>query len=104
MVKFKLTYEYLYNAYINQNKSTIDIAKETGFSDETIRTRLIDFNIPIRKHSVAQKNHIDKVLRGETERKHPTKGRNRTKDETVKISLSQKSYWERKKLEAYYNE
>ena len=46
-------FDWLYNEYVINKKSLRQIAKDCNVSDDTIRTRLNRFNIPIRNHSEA---------------------------------------------------
>lgn len=50
-----LTKEFLYQEYIKNNKSSLQIAKEIGCSDATIRNKMIKHNIPRRTLSEARK-------------------------------------------------
>ncbi len=100
-MKIKLTKEYLENKYISAEQSTIAIAKESGYSAETVRKRLITYGIPVRKHSVAQKNYIMRVLSGGINKVHPTKGRERTTEEKNKISATMRKYHQERRM---YNE
>lgn len=46
----KLTKEFLYEEYVIKQKSCEQIAVENNFGGESIRHRLIKFNIPLRSH------------------------------------------------------
>jgi hypothetical protein len=45
--------DWLYEEYITNKKGMFNIAKECGVSEDSIRTRLKRFNIPIRNHKDA---------------------------------------------------
>lgn len=53
-----ITKELLYQKYITEQKSTYKIAKEVGYSQSTIYYFLVNFKIPIRNRSEAQKGRM----------------------------------------------
>lgn len=95
MAKLKLSPELLIQKYIQENKSTIKVGAECGYSAETIRKKLKKFSIERRCHAAAQTNYLKSEAA-----KHPTKGKIRTELECKKISESLKKYWD-KKIEKY---
>ena len=50
-----LTVDFLYQEYVINKKSTVQIAKEIGCSGNTVRRKLIKYNIKIRTQSEARK-------------------------------------------------
>lgn len=75
--------------YEKQKKSFADIASICGTYSNKIRRDAKKYNIPIRNKSEAQKNALSN---GST--KHPTKGRQRTDEEKLKIGGGIIEYWE----------
>ena len=72
-----------------ENKSTYEIAKDLGTYPNKIRRILIKNGEQVRDKSKAQKVAL------ETGRhKHPTKGKNRTDEEKIKISDGMALHWE----------
>lgn len=74
--------------YVNQNKSTYDIATEFDTYPNKIRRILIKNGIELKDKSEAQKNAIQS---GKSS--HPTMGKTRSKEEKLKISSGIKKYW-----------
>lgn len=74
--------------YIDENKSTYEIAETLKTYPNKIRRILIKSGVELKDKSEAQKNAIN---RGVT--KHPTLGKTRTKEEKLKISSGLQKYW-----------
>lgn len=74
--------------YVDQNKSTYDIAMEFDTYPNKIRRVLIKSGIELKDKSEAQKNAIQS---GKST--HPTMGKTRSKEEKLKISSGIKKYW-----------
>jgi very-short-patch-repair endonuclease len=74
--------------YTKQNKSTYEIAEELNTYPNKIRRVLIKNGVDLKGKSEAQKNAIEngKAI-------HPTKGKNRSQEEKIKISSGIKNYW-----------
>lgn len=84
----QLTHEYLLEHYVNNLKSTYQIAEEFGTYPNKVRRALIDFGIPLRDKSQAQEKAI------KTGRcKHPTKGKKASEQTKNKISDSIGKNW-----------
>lgn len=75
--------------YVKENKSTYEIAECMNTYPNKIRRLLIKNGVELKDKSEAQKNAI-KLGKAQ----HPTKGRNRSKEEKLKISSGIKNYWE----------
>lgn len=75
--------------YTNQNKSTYEIAEAMNTYPNKIRRILLKGGVELKNKSEAQKNAIQtgKSI-------HPTKGKERSKDEKIKISSGIKKYWD----------
>lgn len=83
--------------YVHENKSTYEIATFFNTYPNKIRRILITNKVEIKDKSAAQKNAIKNGTS-----KIPTQGRQRTKEERLKISTSQKKVWDNM-TEAKYN-
>jgi very-short-patch-repair endonuclease len=79
----------IYESYVKNKKSFIDIAKELNTYANKIRRDAIKYKIDIRNKSDAQKNALET---GAT--KHPTKGKKRSQETKQKIGLSVMENWE----------
>lgn len=75
--------------YVDEGKSTLEIAKFYSTYPNKIRRILNKLGIQIRDKSEAQKNAL---LSGRTE--HPTKGKGHTQKTKEKISKTSSDYWE----------
>lgn len=85
----QLTHEYLIEHYVQQVKSTYQIAEEFGTYPNKVRRALVEFGIPLRDKSQAQEKAI------ETGRcKHPTKGKKTSEATKNKISDSIANVWQ----------
>ena len=82
--------------YTKQHKSTYEIAEELHTYPNRIRRILIKSGIPLKTKSEAQKNAIENGTAI-----HPTSGKERTKEEKLKISSGLKKYWEEMSEEMY---
>jgi very-short-patch-repair endonuclease len=82
--------------YIDQNKSTYEIAEHFNTYPNRIRRVLIKNGIELKNKSEAQKNAIQ---RGTAT--HPTSGKQRTLEEKLKISSGLQKYWENMPEEVY---
>lgn len=74
--------------YINDSRSTYEIATLFNTYPNKIRRVLLKNKIELKNKSEAQKNALDKGTS-----KIPTQGRKRSKEERLKISKSQKLTW-----------
>jgi very-short-patch-repair endonuclease len=74
--------------YIDENKSTYEIAERMSTYPNKIRRILHKHGIPLKSHSQAQRSALK-----QGRAKHPTDGRRRTEEERLKISSSVHSYW-----------
>lgn len=81
--------EKIVDMYVNQNKSTYEIAEEMHTYPNKIRRVLIKNGVNLKNKSEAQKNAIENGVA-----KHPTLGKQRTHEEKIKISSGLKTYWE----------
>lgn len=81
--------DIIYQSYIRDKKSFIDIAKNLGTYANKIRRDAIKFKITIRNKSDAQKNALKQGVT-----KHPTKGTKRTTETKQKIGLSVMKKWD----------
>jgi very-short-patch-repair endonuclease len=74
--------------YVNENKSTYEIAELFNTYPNKIRRLLVKNNVELKDKSEAQKNAIKsgKAI-------HPTLGKSRSFDEKLKISSGVKKYW-----------
>lgn len=79
-----LTNEFLTEHYINQKKNTYQIANEIGCNDETVRQKLIKFNISRRSKS---ETHTGLTRTQETCNKisKANKGKKRTPEQRLKM-------------------
>jgi very-short-patch-repair endonuclease len=84
------------NLYTEHNKSTYEIAEELNTYPNKIRRILIQNGVVLKTKSEAQKNAIENGTA-----QHPTDGKNRTKEEKLKISSGLKKYWENMSDELY---
>jgi very-short-patch-repair endonuclease len=82
--------------YIEQNKSTYEIAEHFKTYPNKIRRILIKQGIELKTKSEAQKNAIDRGVAI-----HPTSGKTRTAEEKLKISSSLQKYWDNMSDEDY---
>ena len=81
--------EYIIEQYVNEKKSTYEIAQELKTYPNKIRRALNTLGVDLRDKSSAQTVAIES---GRHE--HPTKGKKRTEAEKVAISNGMASYWE----------
>lgn len=56
----KITYEYLYNAYVVEGKSQLEIALDLDTTQMTISKYMKKWNIPARQIRGGQKPHVDR--------------------------------------------
>jgi hypothetical protein len=81
--------EKIVRMYVEENKSTYEIAEAMGTYPNKIRRILIKNGVNLKNKSEAQKNAIESG-----NAKHPTLGKERTYEEKIKISSGLKNYWE----------
>lgn len=81
--------EYIIEQYVNEKKSTYEIAQELKTYPNKIRRALNTLGVDLRDKSSAQTVAIES---GRHE--HPTRGKKRTEAEKVAISNGMASYWE----------
>lgn len=81
--------EYIIDQYVNEKKSTYEIAQELKTYPNKIRRALNTLGVDLRDKSSAQTVAIES---GRHE--HPTRGKKRTEAEKVAISNGMASYWE----------
>tara|TARA_A100001201_G_C4093299_1_gene202873 strand:- start:750 stop:1538 length:789 start_codon:yes stop_codon:yes gene_type:complete len=81
--------EYIIEQYVDQEKSTYEIAQELKTYPNKIRRALNTLGVPLRDKSAAQTVAINS---GRHE--HPTRGKKRTEAEKVAISNGMASYWD----------
>ena len=81
--------EFLINQYINEKKSTYEIAQELNTYPNKVRRALKSLGVELRDKSSAQT-----VAIASGRHEHPTKGKKRTKLEKIAISDGMFSYWE----------
>ena len=81
--------EYIIEQYVNEKKSTYEIAQELKTYPNKIRRALNTLGVNLRDKSSAQTVAIEN---GRHE--HPTRGKKRTEAEKVAISNGMASYWE----------
>ena len=81
--------EYIINEYVENKKSTYEIAQELKTYPNKIRRALNTLGVQLRDKSSAQTVAIES---GRHE--HPTRGKSRTEAEKVAISNGMASYWE----------
>ena len=81
----RLPYDLLYKEYVEEKQSIANIAKKYQTYPQRIFRLLRGYNIKVRSKSEAQK-----IVNSKEGYKHPTKGRERTNDEKVKISKGMK--------------
>ena len=74
--------------YIDENKSTYEIAEQMSTYPNKIRRILRKHGVPLKSHSQAQRAALK-----QGRAKHPTDGRRRTEEERLKISSSVHRYW-----------
>jgi very-short-patch-repair endonuclease/DNA-binding CsgD family transcriptional regulator len=80
--------EYIYEHYINQQKSFIQISEETGINHATIRYHALRMGIPIRSRSDAQK------LSQENGRAfNPTEGKSLSPAHRASIAKATSEHW-----------
>jgi very-short-patch-repair endonuclease len=82
--------------YIDNNKSTYDLANMYNTYPNKIRRILVKHGIQLKTKSQAQKNALSN---GKSQL--PTQGKTRTKEERLKISSSLKKRWDNIDKEAY---
>lgn len=75
--------------YVEQNKSTYEIAEQLKTYPNKIRRVLIKSGIDLKSKSEAQKNAIDRGVAS-----HPTIGKQRSQEEKLKISSGLQRYWD----------
>lgn len=75
--------------YVEQNKSTYEIAEQLKTYPNKIRRVLIKSGVDLKSKSEAQKNAIDRGIAI-----HPTSGKERSKQEKLKISSGLQRYWD----------
>lgn len=75
--------------YVEQNKSTYEIAEQLKTYPNKIRRVLIKSGIDLKSKSEAQKNAIDRGVAS-----HPTSGKQRSQEEKLKISSGLQRYWD----------
>ena len=82
--------------YVEQNKSTYEIAEALKTYPNKIRRVLVKNGVPLKNKSEAQKNAINNGTAT-----HPTSGKQRSKTEKLKISNGLKKYWDNISDELY---
>ena len=82
--------------YTKESKSTYEIAEIFNTYPNKIRRILMKHDIPIKTKSEAQKNAIKNGVA-----KVPTKGKNRTHEEKIKISNGLKNRWDNMSEDEY---
>ena len=81
--------EYIIDQYVNQKKSTYEIAQDIGTYPNKIRRTLNTLGVDLRDRSSAQTVAI------ETGRhEHPTRGKKRTEAEKIAISNGRSHFWD----------
>jgi very-short-patch-repair endonuclease len=81
--------EYIIDQYVNQKKSTYEIAQDIGTYPNKIRRTLNTLGVDLRDRSSAQTVAI------ETGRhEHPTRGKKRTEAEKIAISNGMSHFWD----------
>ena len=81
--------EYIIDQYVNQKKSTYEIAQDIGTYPNKIRRTLNTLGVDLRDRSSAQTVAI------ETGRhEHPTRGKKRTEAEKIAISNGMSRFWD----------
>lgn len=81
--------EYIIDQYVNEKKSTYEIALDLKTYPNKIRRTLNTLGVPLRDKSAAQTVAINS---GRHE--HPTRGKKRTESEKVAISNGMSNYWD----------
>jgi very-short-patch-repair endonuclease len=81
--------EYIIDQYVNEQKSTYEIATDLKTYPNKIRRTLNTLGVPLRDKSSAQTVAIES---GRHE--HPTRGKKRTESEKIAISNGMAVYWE----------
>ena len=81
--------EYIIDQYVNEKKSTYEIALDLKTYPNKIRRTLTPLGVPLRDKSAAQTVAINS---GRHE--HPTRGKKRTESEKVAISNGMSNYWD----------
>lgn len=87
MGRNQLTAEFLHKHYVQDKKSTVNIAKMTSCYPEQVRRALKKYNIPVRTKSTASRNFYDNG--GENSRK----GYQFSNEEKERASIVAKEYW-----------
>lgn len=82
--------------YVEQNKSTYEIAEQFKTYPNKIRRILIKSGIDLKSKSEAQKNAIDRGVAI-----HPTSGKKRSQQEKLKISSGLQKYWDNMSEDLY---
>lgn len=75
--------------YVEQNKSTYEIAEQLKTYPNKIRRILLKSGVDLKTKSEAQKNAIDRGVAS-----HPTSGKHRSQQEKLKISSGLQKYWD----------
>ena len=81
--------EFLISQYVNEKKSTYEIAQELNTYPNKVRRALKALGVELRDKSSAQS-----VAIASGRHEHPTKGKKRTESEKIAISDGMFSYWE----------
>jgi very-short-patch-repair endonuclease len=82
--------------YVDQHKSTYEIAEECNTYPNKIRRILLKNGVALKTKSEAQKNAIEQGTAI-----HPTSGKKRTDTEKLKISSGLQKYWDNMSEELY---
>lgn len=82
--------------YVEQNKSTYEIAEQFKTYPNKIRRVLIKSGIDLKTKSEAQKNAIERGVAV-----HPTSGKERSKEEKLRISSGLQKYWDNMSEDLY---
>ena len=81
--------EYIIEQYVNEKKSTYEIAQDLKTYPNKIRRALNTLGVDLRDKSSAQTVAIESGIHD-----HPTRGKKRTEAEKVAISNGMATYWE----------
>lgn len=81
--------ERIIEAYLTENKSTYEIAKELGTYPNKIRNALAFLGVPRRSYSDAQKSALQTG-----QAKHPTKGKHFTEEQRKVLSEARAKAWQ----------
>jgi very-short-patch-repair endonuclease len=81
--------EKIVKMYVDQNKSTYEIAEAFKTYPNKIRRILVKSGVSLKTKSEAQKNAIEQGIAI-----HPTSGKKRSQQEKIKISSGLKKYWD----------